>query len=111
MVTTTHQQGSVTVIALEGKIMGGEDMSVFQRAVEEAAESENKRVVVDLDRVEWMNSTGLGMIISGCARLKNVNGIMKIARPNAKMESLLRINKLERLFEIHPTLEAAIESF
>jgi hypothetical protein len=51
------------------------------------------------------------MMIAGRARLTNVAGQIKLARPNSTVSNMLTLNKLDMILEVHPTLEAAAASF
>jgi anti-sigma B factor antagonist len=111
MKVSTGHHNDVFVIALSGKIMGGEDTTPFYEAVNSAVADNKKKVVLDLAGVDWMNSSGLGMLIAGSARLKNVAGQMKLARPNEIVSKLLALNKLDLIIEVHPSITAAAASF
>jgi anti-sigma B factor antagonist len=61
--------------------------------------------------VEWMNSTGLGILISGLTTLRNNGGELKLACVTDKIQSLLTITKLITVFENFDTIEDAVKSF
>ncbi|MGH8004856.1 MAG: STAS domain-containing protein, partial [Limisphaerales bacterium] len=67
--------------------------------------------VIDLSDVDWMNSTGLGILISGLTTMRGSGGELKLARVTDKIQSLLVITKLVTVFESHDSVEAAIGSF
>jgi anti-sigma B factor antagonist len=104
-------KNGVVVIELEGKVMGGPDATMFHGKLHEYVNSGNKKVVVDLSRVEWMSSVGLGMLISALTTMKNNDGMLKLANVTENIESLLTITRLVTIFETHDTVDAAIESF
>ena len=79
--------------------------------IHEYIENNRKKVVVDLAKVEWMNSTGLGILISGYTRLRNHQGVLKLANVTDKIQSLLTITKLVTVFETFDSVEDAIKSF
>ncbi len=105
----TH--GSVVVIELKGKIMGGPDANLFREELKNHLDSGIKKVVVDLGKVDWMNSSGLGILIGGLTTVKNANGEMKLARVTEKIKSLLMITKLVQVFDAHDSVETAIAAF
>ncbi len=102
---------SVLVLELKGKIMGGPDASVFRDELKTHVDQGVTKVVVDLGKVDWMNSSGLGILIGGLTTVKNGGGEMKLARATDKIKSLLMITKLVQVFETHETVEGAIASF
>ena len=68
-------------------------------------------VVVDLAQVDWMNSTGLGILISGYTTLRNNDGLLKLANVTDKIQSLLTITKLVSVFEAFDSVDDAVKSF
>lgn len=104
-------QDDVVILEPTGKIMGGPDASLLHDKLYEYIEKNKKRVVIDLAQVDWMNSTGLGILISGYTTLRNNNGELKLANVTDKIQSLLTITKLVTVFETHDSVEDAIKSF
>jgi anti-sigma B factor antagonist len=104
-------KGDAAVIHLEGKVMGGPDATLFHGKLHEYVNSGKKKVVVDLARVEWMSSVGLGMLISALTTLKNNDGKLKLANVTEGIESLLTITRLVTIFETHDSIDDAIASF
>jgi anti-sigma B factor antagonist len=111
MKLTSTMQKNTLVIELKGKIMGGPESTVFHDRLKEAISQGQKKVVIDLGGVEWMNSSGLGLLISGFTTLRNAGGEMKLARATDKIESLLVITKLNSVFETHSSVDEAVSSF
>ena len=106
-----REQDGVIVLEPTGKIMGGPDASLLHDKLYEFIEKDKKRVVIDLSQVDWMNSTGLGILISGYTTLRNTNGELKLANVTDKIQSLLTITKLVTVFEAYDSVDEAIESF
>ncbi len=102
---------NVVVIELKGKIMGGPEAKEFRDELQKHLDDGIKRVVVDLGKVNWMNSSGLGILIGGLTTVRNNLGDMKLARVTDKIKSLLMITKLVQVFDSHDTVEGAIASF
>ena len=101
----------IVVLEPKGKIMGGPDASLLHDKLYELIEANKKKIVIDLAGVDWMNSTGLGILISGYTTLRNHEGDLKLANVTDKIKSLLTITKLVTVFEAHDSVDAAIESF
>lgn len=104
-------QDDVVILEPKGKIMGGPDASLLQDKLYEYIEKKQINVVVDLAGVEWMNSTGLGILISGYTTLRKNNGELKLANVTDKIQSLLIITKLVKVFDAHDSVDAAVKSF
>jgi len=106
-----YEKDGVAVLEPKGKIMGGPDATLLHEKLHELIESGKKKFVIDLSQVEWMNSTGLGIMISGLTTLRNNKGELKLANVTEKIKSLLVITKLASVFEAYDTIDDAIESF
>ena len=101
----------VAVLSLSGKMMGGPETVAFHDHVRGLIEDGIKNVVVDLGDVRWMNSSGLGVLMAAMTTLKNADGRMVLARATEKVESLLVITQLIKVFETYETVDRALSSF
>jgi anti-sigma B factor antagonist len=108
--TMTHH-GSVTVIALQGNLMGGPDATQLNSTLHERVREGNKQIVVDLGGVEFMNSSGLSLLIGGATIMKTAGGALKLANASGRISSLLKITKLGSVFETFSTVDEAVASF
>lgn len=109
-IKTSEKYGAV-VITLKGNVMGGPDTQEFQDLLHKFVEENKKNIIVDLGGVKFMNSTGLGMLISGYTSVKNSGGSLKLANATEKINSLLVITKLITIFENFNSVDEAAESF
>ena len=105
-----HLEGNVVVFEVSGKIMGGEQTTLFHGRVHEYINQNKKNVVVDLGKVDWMNSVGLGMLISAMTTVKNAGGRFVLA-DISKIESILTVTRLITVFEHFDSRSEALESF
>jgi anti-sigma B factor antagonist len=101
----------VAIIGLEGKVLGGDDATMFHGKVHEYVNNGFRKVVVDLAKVEWMNSVGMGMLISALTTLKSNEGQLRIANATGRIHSLLTITQLVRIFETYDSVDEAMKSF
>lgn len=108
---TDMERDGVVILQPKGKIMGGPDASLLHDKLYEFIEQDKKKVVIDLKDVDWMNSTGLGILISGYTTLRASDGYMKLANVTEKIQSLLTITKLNTVFESYDSVDEAIGSF
>jgi len=106
-----YERDGIAVLEPRGKIMGGPDATILHEKLHECIEKGQKQVIIDLSRVEWMNSTGLGILISGLTTLRNSGGELKLANVTDKIQSLLTITKLVTVFEAFDSIDEAVESF
>jgi anti-sigma B factor antagonist len=105
------EQDGISVLKPKGKIMGGPDATLLHEKLHDLIEQGKEKVIINLESVEWMNSTGLGILISGVTTLRNSGGELKLANVNQKIQSLLEITKLAAVFELHDSVDGAIKAF
>lgn len=103
-------QDDVVVLEVSGKIMGGDETTMFHGKVHEYMEINKKNIVVDLAKVDWMNSVGLGMLISAFTTVKNGGGRLVLCNID-KIESILTITRLIAVFEHYESRDEAIKSY
>ena len=111
MKLSTSETDGITVIALEGSVLGGPDATALNDALHKLVEKKKKRIVLDLATVHTMNSSGLTMLIGALTTVRNAGGTLAVAAASKKIESLLVITKLSTVFKLYPTLKKAIASF
>ena len=106
-----HEKYEAVIIELKGNVMGGPETQEFSELVHKLLDEGKKNIIVDLSGVKFMNSSGLGMLISGYTSVKNSDGKFVIAGATEKINSLLVITKLITIFDSYKTVDEAIENF
>lgn len=99
------------VIEFKGNVMGGPDAVNLNEQLHELIENGKKNVVVDLGKVKFMNSSGLGMLIGALTTMRKAGGDLRICNAADKIESLLIVTKLITVFKHYKSLDEAIASF
>lgn len=99
------------IIEFKGNVMGGPDAVSLNEKLHELIENDKTQVVVDLGKVKFMNSSGLGMLIGGLTTMRKAGGDLRIANAADKIESLLMVTKLITVFKHYKSLDEAIASF
>lgn len=105
-----NEKYGAVVVELKGNVMGGPDAQEFNTLLHELIDDNKKNIVVDLAGVKFMNSSGLGMLISGFTTMKNGGGTMVLARATEKINSLLVITKLVTIFEHFESVDEAVKA-
>ncbi|MFO7627251.1 MAG: STAS domain-containing protein [Candidatus Fermentibacteraceae bacterium] len=99
MKITEENKGTVKVIRLSGKVISGPDLMEVKTAFESAVNNDYRRILVDLGSVSWMDSSGLGVLVSGHATVSRVAGRMVILNATKKIHELFIITKLITVFD------------
>ena len=105
-----EEKYGAVIVQLKGNVMGGPDAQSLHDTFHKLIDEGKKNIIVDLGDFKFMNSSGIGMLISGYTTVKNAGGNFIIARAADKIQSLLVITKLITVFEHYETLEEAIEA-
>jgi anti-sigma B factor antagonist len=111
MTVKEKESNGIVILELSGKIMGGPDASLLNDKLHELIDKGQTKVVIDLGGVNWMNSSGLGILIGGLTTMRNNKGELKLANVTDRIQSLLMITKLLTVFETHDSVDKAIASF
>ena len=107
----TKEIEGVTVVELEGNVKGGPDASALNDFLHKLITEKKIQVVVDLKAVSFINSSGLGMLIGGLTTMRHSGGELKLACASKKVENLLEMTKLLKVFDLHKNVNNAIAAF
>ena len=108
---TTRQVGDVSVIDATGKITLGEGSSTFRDTLRELTARGEKKVLLNLDGVTYIDSSGIGELVSGFTSVTNQGGQLKLLNLAKRVKDLLQITKLYTVFEVFEDEAAAVRSF
>ena len=107
---TSERYGCV-VIEFKGNVMGGPDAVSLNEKLHELIDAEKTNIVVNLGKVKFMNSSGLGMLIGALTTMRKAGGDLRIANATDKIQSLLIVTKLITVFKHFDSVDKAVESF
>lgn len=105
---TSVVEKEIGVIDLHGNLMGGAETVAFQQAVMELLNQNYRKVVLDFSDVPFMNSTGLGVIISAHTSAVRRGGRLTLCNMNSSLGSLLVITGLSKILDVKKTREEAV---
>jgi len=103
--------GDVAIVSVSGNLMGGPETTAVHDKVREIAGKGHKKLVIDLAKVKWINSSGLGVLMGSMTTMKNADGEMKLANVSDRIQSLFMITKLITIFETFDSTDKAVGSF
>jgi len=103
--------GDVAVLSMKGKMMGGPDTTAIHDTIKDLVEEGIANVVLDMSKVNWLNSVGLGTIMASSTTLSNAGGELKVAGLQDKARGLFSIAKLDSVFKMYESAERAAADF
>lgn len=111
MKTKILNNGDITVLELQGKITIGEgDVKLRNNIKEQLAEGKRK-LVLDLEKVSYMDSSGIGELVGTFTTVKNAGGELKLANLTSKIKDIMQLTALITVFEVFDSVEDAVNSF
>ena len=108
---TNRQVGDVTVIDANGRITLGEGSSTFRDSIRDLTAKGNKKILLNLGDVSYIDSSGIGEMVSGFTSVTNQGGQLKLLNLTKRVKDLLQITKLYTVFEVFDDEAAAVRSF
>ena len=108
---STRQVGGITVIDASGRITLGEGASAFRDLIRDLAAKGDKKILLNLSDVTYIDSSGIGEMVSGYTTVTNHGGVLKLLGLNKRVKDLLQITKLYTVFEVHDDEASAVRSF
>jgi anti-sigma B factor antagonist len=106
----TRQVDGITILDLSGRITLGEGSVTLRDAVKDALKS-SKHILLNLADVDYIDSSGLGELVSAYTSVKNQGGELKLLHLTTKVHDLLQITKLYTVFDVKDDEASAVASF
>ena len=108
---TTREVGGVTIVDLSGKITLGEGGLTLREEIHKLLADGQKKIVLNLADVNYIDSSGLGELVSAYTAVKNAGGELKLLNLTSKVRDLLVITKLVTVFDVKDDEATAVSSF
>jgi len=106
-----RELGDVTILDLSGKITIGEGSVQLREAVRRLLDDGKKKILLNLREVAYVDSSGIGELVSSYTTTNNQGGQLKLLNLTKKIQDLLMITKLLTVFETFDSEASALESF
>lgn len=107
----TTIEPDIVLVELSGRIVLGRECQQVERELDELIAGKQKKVVLDLSKLEYVDSTGIGIIVTRCGHMEAAGGEMRIASMQPKVVDLMRTAKLDRIMHFYPTVADALQGF
>ena len=108
---STRQVGDVSVVDVAGRITLGEGSSALRDMMRDMVSKGQKKILLNLGEVSYIDSSGIGELVSGFTTVTNNGGQLKLLGLTKRVKDLLQITKLYTVFDVHDDEAGAIRSF
>lgn len=108
---TRREREGVIIFDLAGRLVAGEETTVLRDAIKETAASGPAQVILNLEGVEYIDSTGLGSLVICFSTMRKAGGTVKLLNLSRRNVELLVLTKLETVFEVYADEQDAVNSF
>ena len=105
------EDGEVTVIEISGRLWGEPEGESLSETLSDLKGKGCSKIVIDMEGISLMNSSGLGSLIAGMKSFREIGGDMKLANANERIQTILKITKLNQVFKTYDNRDEAISSF
>jgi anti-sigma B factor antagonist len=111
MKTSTRKVDNVTIVDLSGRITLGEGSVVLRDNIRDLIAKGDKKILLNLGEVTYIDSSGIGELVSAFTTVRNQGGELKLLNLTKKVHDLLQITKLYTVFDVKDDEATAIGSF
>ena len=108
---STRQVGDVTVVDAAGRITLGEGAITFRDTIRDLAGKGNQKILLNLSEISYIDSSGIGELVSGFTTVRNQKGALKLMGLTKRVQDLLQITKLYTVFDVFEDEGVAVRSF
>jgi anti-sigma B factor antagonist len=108
---TNRVVGDVSVVDVAGRITLGEGASALRENIRGLVGKGNKKILLNLSDVSYIDSSGIGELVSGFTTVTNQGGVLKLLGLTKRVKDLLQITKLYTVFEVFDDEATAVRSF
>jgi anti-sigma B factor antagonist len=107
----TEQNGAVLVVMVHEERLDAHNSDELKAEISRLFESGTKNLLVDLKEVRFIDSSGLGVLVSGYKNASTHQGSIKLCSLQTQVKSMFELTRLHRVFDIYQTIDEALESY
>ena len=108
---TTREYSGITLVDLSGRISLGDGSALLRKTLRDLLEEKRTRIVLNLGDVDYIDSSGIGELVSGFTTVTNHGGQLKLLGLSKRVKDLLQITKLYTVFDVFNDEATAMRSF
>jgi len=106
-----HDEDGIVVLVISGRLTGGPEADDYRFVIDTLTKEKAPKVLLDLSGVPWMNSAGVGVLVSSLANLRNAGSRVKFLNLNERVMAIIKVTRLAGVFETYLTREDAMRAF
>ena len=111
MVFQRRESDGVTILSLDGKLIVGEATAALKEQIKQLTEEGIRKLILDLAKVDYIDSSGLGTLVYSYSTFRKQNGTLKLVNLSRRNIELMLLTKLETVFEVYDNEQSAVDSF
>jgi anti-sigma B factor antagonist len=111
MTITTREVSHVTIVDINGRITLGDETGRLRDTVRELIAAGKKKIILNLAHVDFIDSSGVGELVSGFTAVRNAGGELKLLKLTKKVQDILNVTKLYTVFDVKDDEFSAVKSF
>ena len=108
---TCRQIRDITIIDFSGKITLGEGSATLRKTVRDLVEGGQKKILISLYDVDYIDSSGIGELVSAYSAVKGAGGELKLLHLTKRVHDILQITRLFTVFDVQPDEDSALSAF
>jgi len=102
-----RNESGITVLEVTGRLALGRESQRIETMIEDLAKKGSHKVVLDLTGVDYIDSTGIGMLALASGKFKEAGGSMAVVAPEGRVLQMLKLTQMSAILQVHSTLAAA----
>ena len=108
---TCREVDDVAVVDFSGQITLGESSATLRRMIREIVEMGHRKIILNLSDVDYIDSAGIGELVSACTSLRNLHGELKLLNLSRRLRDIIQITRLYTIFDVQTDEQTALRSF
>jgi len=108
---TRREAGTVTILDLSGRISLGEGSALLRKTIRDLLENGQTKILLNLGDVNYIDSSGIGELVSGFTAVRGRDGELKLLNLTKKVHDLLQLTKLFTVFDVYNDEATAVRSY
>lgn len=106
----TRTEAGAVIIVITGRLVLGRDVELLENMVTDALRGGQRRIVLDLSRLEYVDSSGVGTVVSCLSNAKKAGGELRLAGTSPRVEKIFKLTGVNSIVSMFPSVAAATAS-